>query len=88
MSLVTLSGSIFRVRETATGPSSYLSFLTGSFHYCRRRWDLARDPLLRYQHLLAFEKGMLALEKEHGWLNAGVSRSFVLTFQAIRFCEA
>lgn len=41
-----------------------------SFHHCRRQWHLARDPLLRYQHLLAFDRTMLALETRHGWLRA------------------
>jgi len=39
------------------------------FHYCRRRWDLAKDPLLRYKHLLNFEKAMLDLENKNPWLN-------------------
>jgi len=40
-----------------------------SYHYCRRQWSLSRDKLLRYQHLLAFEKSMLQLEKTYSWLN-------------------
>lgn len=40
-----------------------------SFHHCCRRWYLARDNLLRYKHLLAFEKAMLHLEIEHPFLN-------------------
>jgi 1,4-alpha-glucan branching enzyme len=39
-----------------------------SYYYCRRQWSLSKDPLLRYQHLLAFEKSMLQLEKEYAWL--------------------
>jgi 1,4-alpha-glucan branching enzyme len=41
-----------------------------SFHHCRRQWHLARDPLLRYKHLLAFDRAMLALETRHSWLRA------------------
>eukprot|EP01127_Copromyxa_protea_P013232 TRINITY_DN3545_c0_g1_i1.p1 TRINITY_DN3545_c0_g1~~TRINITY_DN3545_c0_g1_i1.p1 ORF type:complete len:708 (-),score=102.83 TRINITY_DN3545_c0_g1_i1:39-2129(-) len=41
----------------------------GSFHYCCRRWYLAKDPLLRYQHLSAFEKAMLKVEIENPFLN-------------------
>jgi len=47
-----------------------------SFHYCRRQWGLAKDPLLRYQHLLSFEHAMLFLEEQYHWLpspNAWVS---------------
>ncbi len=35
-----------------------------SFHYCRRQWSLADDPDLKYRHLLAFEKAMVALAKK------------------------
>jgi 1,4-alpha-glucan branching enzyme len=42
-----------------------------SYHYARRRWDLVRDPLLRYRFLHAFDRAMLALEEEHGFLHAG-----------------
>ena len=31
-----------------------------SYHYCRRQWQLADDPDLRYGQLLAFEKAMVA----------------------------
>jgi len=39
-----------------------------SYHYCRRQFSLARDSLLRYQHLLGFEKSMLHLEKRYAFL--------------------
>jgi len=39
-----------------------------SYHYCCRRWYLMRDPLLRYQHLHAFEKAMIHTEIKYGWL--------------------
>jgi len=39
-----------------------------SYHYARRRWDLAKDPLLRYHNLYNFDKAMHALEKEYHWL--------------------
>jgi 1,4-alpha-glucan branching enzyme len=41
-----------------------------SYHHARRRWDLARDPLLRYQHLRNFDKAMIHLEKEWKFLKA------------------
>jgi len=40
-----------------------------SFHHCCRRWYLMRDQLLRYPHLLAFEKAMVDQELVHEWLN-------------------
>lgn len=33
-----------------------------SYHYCRRRWDLADRTDLRYHHLLNFDRRMLALD--------------------------
>ncbi|KAJ5069289.1 14-alpha-glucan-branching enzyme [Anaeramoeba ignava] len=38
---------------------------SNSFHFCRRRWDLAQDPLLRYHHLLNFDTAMLRLDAEY-----------------------
>ncbi|MDR2510874.1 MAG: alpha amylase C-terminal domain-containing protein [Bacteroidales bacterium] len=35
-----------------------------SYHYARRQWHLANDPLLKYHFLLNFEKAMLKVEKE------------------------
>lgn len=43
--------------------------LIPSFHYSCRRWYLKDDPLLRYQHLYAFESEMMNLEKKYPWLN-------------------
>lgn len=34
-----------------------------SYHYARRQWSLAEDPLLRYRQLGAFDRAMLALAK-------------------------
>ncbi len=31
-----------------------------SYHYARRRWSLASDPVLRYQYLESFDKAMVA----------------------------
>jgi len=42
-----------------------------SYHHARRRWDLARDPLLRYQHLRNFDKAMMHLEEKYCWLISG-----------------
>eukprot|EP01111_Echinosteliopsis_oligospora_P004620 TRINITY_DN1762_c0_g1_i1.p1 TRINITY_DN1762_c0_g1~~TRINITY_DN1762_c0_g1_i1.p1 ORF type:complete len:773 (+),score=216.46 TRINITY_DN1762_c0_g1_i1:112-2319(+) len=39
-----------------------------SYHHCRRRWDLAEDKLLRYQHLRAFDVAMNSLEDSSKWL--------------------
>lgn len=59
-----------------------------SFHYCRRQWGLAKDPLLRYQYLLNFEKAMNQLEERTHWMASGngwVSRKdkgdMVLSFE-------
>jgi len=32
-----------------------------SYHYCRRQWSLADDPVLRYGELLEFDRAMIAL---------------------------
>jgi 1,4-alpha-glucan branching enzyme len=40
-----------------------------SFHYARRQWSLADNPLLRYKGLKAFEKAMLSLDEHYGLLN-------------------
>jgi len=39
-----------------------------SYYYCRRQWGLAKDNLLRYKHLLNFERSMLHLEKKWSWM--------------------
>jgi 1,4-alpha-glucan branching enzyme len=36
-----------------------------SYHYCRRRWDLADRTDLRYNHLLQFEKRMIELDTKY-----------------------
>jgi 1,4-alpha-glucan branching enzyme len=35
-----------------------------SYHYCRRQWSLADNPMLRYGQLNAFEKAMVAFGKK------------------------
>ncbi|KAH7827611.1 glycoside hydrolase [Monocercomonoides exilis] len=42
-----------------------------SFHYCRRQWNLMKDPLLKYKFLSNFEKAMNALEEQTHWLASG-----------------
>lgn len=39
-----------------------------SYHYARRRWDLKKDPLLRYQFLFKFDRAMNLLEDKYKWL--------------------
>ena len=39
-----------------------------SYHYARRRYDLADDPLLKYQYLEKWEGAMHALERRYQWL--------------------
>ena len=74
------------------GPPEWLDFPREgngySYKYCRRQYKLPFDGLLRYQHLLAFEKAMLQCEEEYQWLNqpnAYISKhnekDFVLAFQ-------
>ncbi|EFA76234.1 1,4-alpha-glucan branching enzyme [Heterostelium album PN500] len=41
-----------------------------SMHHARRRWDLHRDKLLRYNHLREFDVAMNKLEDEFKWLAA------------------
>lgn len=41
-----------------------------SYHYARRQFHLADDPLLRYKFLNEFDKKMNHLEEKHGWLHA------------------
>lgn len=42
-----------------------------SYHYCRRRWDLADDPNLRYLQLKNFDKDMIQLENHSKFLSSG-----------------
>ncbi|GIL59739.1 hypothetical protein Vafri_14468 [Volvox africanus] len=39
----------------------------GSFDKCRRRWDLADSPSLKYRWLNAFDRAMMHLEKAFGF---------------------
>jgi len=41
-----------------------------SCHHARRRWDLARDELLRYKFLRAFDQAINRLEEKYKWLNS------------------
>jgi len=41
-----------------------------SYHYARRRWDLVKDPLLKYQYLHGFDRAMMHLESKFHWLAA------------------
>jgi 1,4-alpha-glucan branching enzyme len=41
-----------------------------SYHYARRQFNLADDPLLRYQFLNNFDRDMNRLEQKYGWLSA------------------
>ncbi|KYQ99941.1 hypothetical protein DLAC_03909 [Tieghemostelium lacteum] len=41
-----------------------------SYHHARRRWDLARDPLLRYKFLRNFDRAMNQCEEENHWLSS------------------
>ena len=36
-----------------------------SYHHARRRWDLPKDPTLRYGQLSAFDAGMMCLEGKY-----------------------
>jgi 1,4-alpha-glucan branching enzyme len=48
-----------------------------SYHYCRRQWSLADNSLLRYSHLLNFDRAMNALEAQYQWLAAGQAGTYV-----------
>jgi 1,4-alpha-glucan branching enzyme len=39
-----------------------------SYHYARRQWSLADNPLLRYEGLQAFDQGMMGLDKKFSLL--------------------
>ena len=41
-----------------------------SYHYARRRFDLMKDPTLRYKHLWNFDKAMNHLEDKYKWLTS------------------
>ena len=40
-----------------------------SYHFCRRQWSLADNPLLRYQGLQHFDQAMQRLDQAHHLLN-------------------
>ncbi|EGC31539.1 1,4-alpha-glucan branching enzyme [Dictyostelium purpureum] len=42
-----------------------------SLHHARRRWDLYKDKLLRYNQLRQFDIAMNRLEEEWHWLSSG-----------------
>ncbi|KAJ7228364.1 1,4-alpha-glucan branching enzyme [Mycena pura] len=41
-----------------------------SFHYARRQWNIADDPLLRYRYLYDFDGAMNHTAAQYGWLEA------------------
>ena len=41
-----------------------------SYHYARRQYHLADDPLLKYRFLNKFDEDMNHLEMKYGWLAA------------------
>ena len=41
-----------------------------SYHYARRQYHLAEDPLLRYRFLNSFDRALQQLEAQYGWLAA------------------
>ena len=45
-----------------------------SFQHCRRQWSLADNPLLRYRHLLAFDREMLRLVRDTALLASAPAR--------------
>ena len=45
-----------------------------SYQHCRRQWSLVDSPLLRYRHLLAFDREMLRLVRETSLLAAAPAR--------------
>ncbi len=42
-----------------------------SFHYCRRQWSLADDPNLKYRWLADFDRELMTLARETGFLASG-----------------
>jgi len=42
-----------------------------SYHYCRRQWNLADDPNLRYKFLYHWDREMNVLENKHEFLSHG-----------------
>uniref|UniRef100_A0A914YKP0 Alpha-amylase/branching enzyme C-terminal all beta domain-containing protein n=1 Tax=Panagrolaimus superbus TaxID=310955 RepID=A0A914YKP0_9BILA len=42
-----------------------------SFHYCRRQFNLADDPNLRYKFMNLFDQAMNEMEEKHQFLSGG-----------------
>ena len=42
----------------------------GSLEKCRRRWDLADDPELKYKFMQSFDRAMNHLDKAFGFIGA------------------
>ncbi len=49
-----------------------------SYLYARRQWSLVDDPLLRYQHLAAWDKAMIQLVTKHPLLSSGPAQQLYL----------
>lgn len=54
--------------DTSTG--AFIPGNGGSLEKCRRRWDICDDPKLRYQHMNAFDRAMIHLDKAFGFISA------------------
>uniref|UniRef100_A0A1D2AGY8 1,4-alpha-glucan branching enzyme n=1 Tax=Auxenochlorella protothecoides TaxID=3075 RepID=A0A1D2AGY8_AUXPR len=54
--------------DTSTG--AFVPGNGGSLDKCRRRWDLADDPSLRYKFMAAFDRAMNHLDKAYGFVAA------------------
>eukprot|EP00792_Barthelona_sp_PAP020_P011594 TRINITY_DN568_c0_g1_i1.p1 TRINITY_DN568_c0_g1~~TRINITY_DN568_c0_g1_i1.p1 ORF type:complete len:703 (-),score=199.67 TRINITY_DN568_c0_g1_i1:15-2084(-) len=50
-----------------------------SHHYCRRQWGLKSDGLLRYQHILHFDRKLMHLDAKYRLLEADIPAYVVLT---------
>lgn len=42
----------------------------GSLDKCRRRWDLADSPILKYRFMNDFDRAMIHLDKAFGYISA------------------
>jgi 1,4-alpha-glucan branching enzyme len=49
-----------------------------SYHYARRQWSLAKDPLLRYHFLEAWNKEILSLEEQYHFCGRGREYTVVI----------
>jgi len=54
--------------DTSTG--AFIPGNGGSLEKCRRRWDLADAPFLKYKYLDAFDRAMVHLDKAFGYIDA------------------